>query len=202
VNGFCRDCLADVPDNAARCPACRSPRLVRHRELHLLSIAHVDCDAFYATIEKRDNPTLADQPVLVGGGRRGVVAAACYVARTYGIRSAMPMFEALRRCPQAAVVRPDMAKYAAVGREVRVSMLALTPLVEPLSIDEAFMDLAGTERLHGMSPAKLLASSASRYQSDSLPTSSWPRSPPTSTSRAALRCSAAARLRPSSPTSP
>ena len=157
MTGFCRDCLGDVPDETARCKACRSPRLVRHRELQALSIAHVDCDAFYATIEKRDNPALADQPVLVGGGRRGVVAAACYVARTYGIRSAMPMFEALRRCPHAIVVRPDMAKYAAVGREVRQAMLALTPLVEPLSIDEAFMDLAGTERLHGMSPAKSLA---------------------------------------------
>src|SRR5262249_29837016 len=157
VTGFCRDCLGDVPDGTARCPVCRSPRLVPHRELHALWIAHVDCDAFYATIEKRDNPALADQPVLVGGGKRGVVAAACYVARTYGIRSAMPMFDALQRCPRAVVVRPDMAKYAAVGREVRQAMLALTPLVEPLSIDEAFMDLAGTERLHGMSPAKSLA---------------------------------------------
>ena len=143
---------------------CRSPRLLRHRELHTLSIAHVDCDAFYATIEKRDNPALVDQPVLVGGGRRGVVAAACYVARTYGIKSAMPMFEALRRCPAAIVVRPDMAKYAAVGREVRQAMLALTPLVEPISIDEAFMDLSGTERLHGMSAAKSLARFASEVE--------------------------------------
>ena len=157
MTGFCRDCLADVPAQAGRCPACRSPRLVRHPELHALSIAHVDCDAFYATIEKRDNPALADQPVLVGGGRRGVVAAACYVARTFGIKSAMPMFEALRRCPAAIVVRPDMEKYATVGREVRQAMLELTPQVEPISIDEAFMDLSGTERLHGISPAKSLA---------------------------------------------
>jgi DNA polymerase IV len=154
---FCRDCLAETPAAVKRCPACGSPRLARHAELDRLGIAHVDCDAFYATIEKRDDPSLVDKPVIVGGGKRGVVAAACYVARTYGIRSAMPMFEALRRCPQAAVVKPNMAKYAEAGRAVRRAMLALTPLVEPLSIDEAFLDLTGTERLHGMPPAKVLA---------------------------------------------
>ena len=95
--------------------------------------------------------------MIVGGGRRGVVAAACYVARTYGVRSAMPMFEALRLCPHARVVRPNMEKYSRVGREVRQMMLALTPLVEPLSIDEAFLDLSGTERLHGLAAAKVLA---------------------------------------------
>jgi DNA polymerase-4 len=140
-----------------RCPACGSPRIARHAEIDTLTIAHIDCDAFYATIEKRDDPSLADKPVIVGGGKRGVVAAACYVARTYGIRSAMPMFEALRRCPQAVVIKPNMSKYAEVGRAVRRAMLALTPLVEPLSIDEAFLDLTGTERLHGMSAAKVLA---------------------------------------------
>lgn len=155
--GFCRDCLKDAPDAAPRCASCGSPRLIRHPELLTLAIAHVDCDAFYATIEKRDNPAIADQPVLVGGGKRGVVAACCYIARTYGIRSAMPMFEALRRCPHATVVHPDMAKYSKVGREVRAMMLELTPQVEPLSIDEAFLDLDGTTRLHGMAPAKTLA---------------------------------------------
>ncbi len=163
---FCRDCLADAPDAATRCPACRSPRLARHAELDKLTIAHVDCDAFYATIEKRDDPSLVDQPVIVGGGKRGVVAAACYVARTYGIRSAMPMFEAKRRCPQATVVKPNMAKYSKVGREVRRAMLALTPLVEPLSIDEAFLDLTGTERLHGMSAARVLARFARDVERD------------------------------------
>jgi DNA polymerase IV len=154
---FCRDCLADVAQPGARCAACGSPRLLRHGELDHLCIAHVDCDAFYATIEKRDAPTLAGEPVIVGGGKRGVVAAACYVARTFGVKSAMPMFEALRLCPQATVIRPDMGKYARVGRQVRAMMSALTPLVEPVSIDEAFLDLSGTERLHRMTPAKALA---------------------------------------------
>ncbi|MFT4278315.1 MAG: DNA polymerase IV [Rhodopseudomonas sp.] len=155
--GFCRDCLADQRAEARRCSACGSPRLLRHRSLGALSLAHIDCDAFYATVEKRDNPDLADKPVIVGGGKRGVVSAACYIARTFGVRSAMPMFKALALCPSATVVRPDMAKYVRVGREVRQAMRALTPLVEPLSIDEAFLDLAGTERMHGMIPAKVLA---------------------------------------------
>jgi DNA polymerase-4 len=130
---------------------------VAHPELFGLSLAHVDCDAFYATIEKRDEPSLADKPVIVGGGRRGVVAAACYVARTYGVRSAMPMYKALKACPEAVVIPPDMAKYGRVAREVRSLMQALTPAVEPLSIDEAFLDLTGTERLHGAPPALTLA---------------------------------------------
>jgi DNA polymerase IV len=154
---FCRDCLADAAPQSPRCAGCGSPRLLRHDELETLAIAHVDCDAFYATIEKRDDPTLAAEPVIVGGGKRGVVATCCYIARTYGVKSAMPMFEALRLCPQAKVVRPNFEKYSKAGREVRRMMLDLTPLVEPLSIDEAFLDLSGTARLHGMSPAKALA---------------------------------------------
>jgi DNA polymerase-4 len=163
---FCRDCLAETLETAKRCPSCGSPRLVRHPEAETLTIAHVDCDAFYATIEKRDDPSLADKPVIVGGGKRGVVAACCYVARTFGIRSAMPMFEALRKCPDAVVIKPNMAKYVKAGREVRNAMLALTPLVEPLSIDEAFLDLTGTERLHGMSAARVLARFAQQVQRD------------------------------------
>ena len=162
--GFCRDCLEDVPAGAGRCHACGSPRLLRHAEVATLSIAHVDCDAFYATIEKRDEPHLRDKPVIVGGGKRGVVAAACYVARTFGVRSAMPMFQARRLCPAAVVVPPNMEKYVGVGREVRRMMLELTPMVEPLSIDEAFMDLAGTARLHGLAPAKALARFAARVE--------------------------------------
>ena len=140
--------------------------MLRHAELHDLAIAHLDCDAFYAAIEKRDRPELRDVPVIVGGRHRGVVAACCYIARTYGVHSAMPMFQALKRCPDAAVVRPDMKKYAAVGREVRAMMLALTPLVEPLSIDEAFMDLSGTESLHRASPAGTLAALARRVEEE------------------------------------
>jgi len=154
---FCRDCLGDLDFKARRCQHCGSPRLARHHALPHFALAHIDCDAFYATVEKRDNPEIADKPVIIGGGKRGVVSAACYVARTYGVRSAMPMFKALALCPQATVIGPDMAKYVRVGREVRQAMQALTPLVEPLSIDEAFLDLAGTERVHGMIPAKVLA---------------------------------------------
>lgn len=157
VPGFCRDCLAATVAAERRCLACGSPRLVRHPELNDLSIAHIDCDAFYAAIEKRDNPTLADQPVIVGGGTRGVVSTACYVARIKGVKSAMPMFKALKLCPEAVVIKPNMAKYAEAGRAVRALMQTLTPLVEPLSIDEAFLDLTGTARLHGRAPALSLA---------------------------------------------
>jgi len=166
MTGFCRDCLDDLPDRAARCPGCGSPRVVRHAEIDRLAIAHVDCDAFYAAIEKRDDPSLNDKPVIIGGGRRGVVATACYIARTFGVKSAMPMFEARRLCPHATVVPPDMAKYVRVGREVRALMLDLTPLVEPLSIDEAFLDLSGTERLHGRSPARSLAGFAREVEDE------------------------------------
>ncbi len=157
VHTLCRDCGHRPPPDAGACPACGSVRSLRHAELHDLAIAHLDCDAFYATIEKRDRPELQDAPVIVGGRHRGVVAACCYIARTYGVRSAMPMTRALRACPDAVVIKPDMNKYAAVGREVRTMMLALTPLVEPLSIDEAFMDLSGTGSLHRASPAETLA---------------------------------------------
>ena len=166
LTAFCRDCLADLAARAGRCNNCGSPRLVRHHALAKLALAHIDCDAFYATVEKRDNPEIADKPVIIGGGKRGVVSAACYIARTYGVRSAMPMFKALALCPSAIVIGPDMAKYVRVGREVRQAMLALTPLVEPLSIDEAFLDLSGTERVHGMIPAKVLARFARNVERD------------------------------------
>jgi len=164
VSAFCRDCLADAKEGAARCGACGSRRIAAHPELHALSIAHLDCDAFYAAIEKRDNPDLIDKPVIIGGGRRGVVSTACYVARISGVKSAMPMFQALKLCPQAIVIRPNMAKYAEAARGVRALMKALTPLVEPLSLDEAYLDLAGTERLHGMSPAKTMARLVARIE--------------------------------------
>jgi DNA polymerase-4 len=161
---LCRDCLTLFSPAAARCPDCASPRLVHHPEIARLAVAHVDCDAFYASVEKRDDPKLADRPVIVGGGQRGVVSAACYIARTYGIHSAMPMFKAKAACPDAVVIRPDMEKYAAVSREIRKLMRELTPLVEPLSIDEAFLDLSGTERLHRLCPAQSLARFAKRIE--------------------------------------
>ena len=163
--GLCRDCFADCGDER-RCPSCRSPRIVRHGELEDLSIAHLDCDAFYAAVEKRDNPDLMDKPVIIGGGRRGVVSTACYVARIRGVGSAMPMFKALKACPDAVVIKPDMEKYSRVGRQVREMMRELTPMVEPLSIDEAFLDLTGTQRLHRRTPASSLAALASRVENE------------------------------------
>jgi DNA polymerase IV len=164
---FCRDCLTLAASPlAARCTACGSPRLLRHKERDSLSIAHVDCDAFFAAVEKRDDPSLADKPVIIGGGKRGVVSTACYVARTYGVRSAMPMFQALKLCPHATVIKPNGEKYSKAGREVRQLMLELTPLVEPVSIDEAFLDLTGTERLHHGAPALTLARFARKVENE------------------------------------
>ena len=159
IRVLCRDCLwsSDVDVPSARCPSCGSPRLRAHPELGTLGIAHVDCDAFYASIEKRDDPSLADKPLIVGGMTRGVVSTCCYIARQYGVRSAMPMFTAQRLCPEAVIIKPKMAKYVAVSRQIRVLMDGLTPLVEPLSIDEAFLDLTGTETLHKAPPALTLA---------------------------------------------
>ena len=154
---LCRDCDVVAEEGAAVCAVCGSGRIVSHPELFSLAIAHVDADAFYASVEKRDRPHLAGRPVIVGGGRRGVVTAACYVARSFGVRSGMPMFKALRLCPEAVVIRPDMAKYAEAGRALRALMERLTPLVQPLSIDEAVLDLSGTEALHRASPAVMLA---------------------------------------------
>ncbi len=164
--GFCRACFAPAPAQTRVCGACGERRIIAHPELFTLSIAHLDCDAFYAAIEKRDDPSLADKPVIIGGGVRGVVSTACYVARTYGIKSAMPMFKARKACPDAVVIKPNMAKYAEVGRAVRKMMLDLTPMVEPLSIDEAFLDLTGTARLHGAPPAITLARLQERIESE------------------------------------
>ncbi|MEL7257015.1 MAG: DNA polymerase IV [Pseudomonadota bacterium] len=153
---FCRDCLHPF-ETGTRCPACHSPRVLSHPELFDLSIAHMDCDAFYASVEKRDNPELDSKPLIIGGGRRGVVSTACYVARIRGVRSAMPMFKALKLCPDAVVLKPRMAVYAEVSKQIREMMKELTPDIEPLSLDEAFLDLTGTARLHGAPPAIMLA---------------------------------------------
>ncbi|WHA40090.1 DNA polymerase IV [Agrobacterium larrymoorei] len=164
--GFCRDCLAGQPEALRRCRKCGSPRLLYHAELYDLTIAHIDCDAFYASVEKRDNPDLADKPLIIGGGKRGVVSTACYIARIHGVRSAMPMFKALEACPDAVVIKPNMEKYSLVGRQIRAMMQDLTPLVQPLSIDEAFLDLSGTERLHHDPPARVLANFARRVEKE------------------------------------
>jgi DNA polymerase-4 len=166
----CRDCAtlweAPVGGPAGRCPQCGGRRTFGHPELASLTLAHIDCDAFYASVEKRDNPAIAGRPVIVGGGRRGVVAACCYIARISGVRSAMPMFQALKRCPKAVVIRPDMEKYQRVGHQIRAMMQDLTPLVEPLSIDEAFLDLAGTEALHKGAPAATLVRLVKRIEDE------------------------------------
>ncbi len=166
MSAFCRDCLTDDADGVTRCKQCGGHRIVSHPELDTLTIAHLDCDAFYAAIEKRDNPSLAGKPVIVGGGKRGVVSTCCYIARIDGVRSAMPMFKALKLCPRAVVIKPRMAKYVVEGKRVRAMMRDLTPAVEPLSLDEAYLDLSGTEKLHGKSPAKTMAALAKRIEAE------------------------------------
>ena len=163
---LCRDCFAIYETAPRRCPACGRPRLLSHPELFRLSIAHLDCDAFYASVEKRDDPSLADKPVIVGGGTRGVVSTCCYIARIKGVRSAMPMGQALRLCPEAVVIRPRHSHYAAVSAQIRDRMEVLTPQIEPLSLDEAFLDMTGTERLHGAPPAVMLARLAKQIEDE------------------------------------
>ena len=162
---FCRDCL-NVCKSKLRCEHCASPRVLKHPELFELSIAHMDCDAFYASIEKRDNPDIADKPVIVGGGKRGVVSTACYIARINGVHSAMPMFKALKLCPDAVVVPPRMDIYVKVSRQIKKFMSELSPMIEPLSLDEAFIDLTGTEKLHGAPPAIMLARLVKRMEDE------------------------------------
>jgi len=162
---LCRDCLTQF-DDARRCPSCGSPRVTRHPELWDLSIAHMDCDAFYASVEKRDDPSLEGKPIIIGGGRRGVVSTACYVARIRGVKSAMPMFQALKLCPEAIVIPPRMQEYAKASREIRKMMEELTPAIEPLSLDEAFLDMTGTTKLHGAPPAVMLARLVRRMKNE------------------------------------
>jgi DNA polymerase-4 len=157
MKSICRDCLRTDDRKIVRCPACDSRRIVAHDELAQLTIAHLDCDAFYASVEKRDRPELRDVPVIVGGGKRGVVTTACYIARLYGVGSAQPMFKALKACPDAVVIKPDFAKYKAASAAIFGAVRELTPLVQTLSLDEAWIDLAGTERLNGGPPALQLA---------------------------------------------
>jgi DNA polymerase-4 len=162
---LCKNCFACF-DAARRCPICGSPRIISHPELFSLSIAHMDCDAFYASVEKRDNPELRDKPVIIGGGSRGVVSTACYIARIRGVRSAMPMFKALKLCPEAVVIPPRMHAYSEASRAITAMMQELTPDIEPLSLDEAFLDLTGTARLHGAPPAVMLARLVKRMKDE------------------------------------
>ena len=170
---LCRACLniwpgASAPSADAPCPNCGLPTLRQHPELFSLDIAHIDCDAFYASVEKRDNPELRDKPVIVGhAGGRGVVTTACYIARRYGPRSAMPMFKAVRLCPQAVVIPPNMAKYKEISHQIRGFMLELTPTIEPLSLDEAYLDLSDEVRYEiERSPAIQLAGLAKRVKAE------------------------------------
>lgn len=162
---FCRDCFSEEI-RGSRCMSCGSTRIISHPELFTLSLAHIDCDAFYAAIEKRENPDLLSKPVIIGGGVRGVVATCCYIARTYGVHSAMPMFRAKKLCPEAVIIKPRGALYSQEGRRLRDMMRDLTPLVEPLSIDEAFLDLSGTEKVHRRPPALTLARFARRVEKE------------------------------------
>ncbi|MEL6323088.1 MAG: DNA polymerase IV [Pseudomonadota bacterium] len=166
MESLCRDCAKLTRTVDGACQICGGRRVIHHPKLRSLSIAHIDCDAFYAAIEKRDNPDLKDKPVLVGGGQRGVVSTCCYIARLYGIHSAMPMFKALKACPDAIVIRPDYEKYSAAARVIREKMQRLTPLVQVVSIDEAYLDLSGTERLNGAAPAETLAQLALDIEED------------------------------------
>jgi DNA polymerase IV len=166
MKALCRDCFWVGAQPLRRCPACASPRVVAHEELAGLAIAHMDCDAFYASVEKRDRPELRDAPVIVGGGKRGVVTTCCYIARISGVRSAMPMFRALKLCPQAVVIKPDFARYRAASRRIFEMAAELTPLIQQLSLDEAWMDLSGTERLHHAPPALTLARLQARIEAE------------------------------------
>ncbi|MGB0958851.1 MAG: DNA polymerase IV [Halocynthiibacter sp.] len=165
MSQFCRSCLKETT-NATRCNHCGSPRVIAHGELFDLNIAHMDCDAFYASVEKRDNPDIRDKPVIIGGGHRGVVSTACYIARLHGVRSAMPMFKALKLCPNAVVIRPRIEAYVEVSQAIRKMMQALSPVIEPLSLDEAFIDMTGTTKLHGAPPAIMLARLVKRMKDE------------------------------------
>ncbi len=152
---ICRDCFK-ISFATKFCPSCRSPRTIQHSELFNLSIAHIDCDAFYASVEKRDDPNLMNKPIIVGGGKRGVVTTCCYISRIKGVRSAMPIFKAKKLCPEAVIISPRMSVYQEVSKDMMNIMLDFTPMVEPISVDEAFLDLSGTTRLHKLSPSEIL----------------------------------------------
>ena len=160
----CRECFKTFNEKKEFCNKCYSANLVSNNEIENLNIAHVDCDAFYAAIEKRDNPKYKNFPIIIGGGKRGVVSTACYIARIKGVKSAMPMYKALKLCPDAIIIKPNMQKYKEASKVINDLMKEITPLVEPLSLDEAFLDLSGTSRLHKKIPAVLLAELSKKIQ--------------------------------------
>ena len=157
IVSVCRECFKTFIIKKEFCDKCYSVNIISNDEIENLNIAHVDCDAFYASIEKRDNPNYKNNPLIIGGGKRGVVATACYIARTKGVKSAMPMYKALKLCPEAIIIKPNIQKYKKASDKINKLMKEMTPLVEPLSLDEAFLDLSGTTRLHKKIPAVLLA---------------------------------------------
>jgi DNA polymerase-4 len=167
TRALCRDCCEIMDAAAPSCARCGGGRMVAHAEIDTLGIAHIDCDAFYASVEKRDRPELRNEPVIVGHpGGRGVVTTACYIARQFGARSAMPMFQALELCPHATVIAPDMAKYKRVSEEIRTIFSAATSIVEPLSLDEAYLDLTDDFRTEAPPAAEALATIARRIESE------------------------------------
>ncbi len=166
---LCRQCFEILslpgPDKPSRCPYCQSPKLVSHDELASLTIAHLDCDAFYASVEKRDDQSLAAKPVIVAyDGARSVVSTCCYIARISGVRSAMPLFKAKKLCPEGVIIKPRMDVYSEASKKIHALFEKLTPMIEPLSLDEAFLDLSGTEKLHGRLPAQSMAWLAAEIQ--------------------------------------
>jgi DNA polymerase-4 len=164
---LCRDCCRIADGHGSACARCGGMRLVAHPELETLGIAHIDCDAFYAAVEKRDRPELAAQPVIIGhAGNRGVVVTACYIARTFGVRSAMPMYQAIALCPAAVVIAPDMAKYRRASAAIRVIFQAATSIIEPLSLDEAYLDLTDAYRTEAPPAAEALAVIAARIEQE------------------------------------
>ena len=165
VRAICRECCEMFGAGPDTCPGCGSARHLAHEELESLGIAHIDCDAFYASVEKRDRPEIRKHPVIVGhAGARGVVTTACYIARKFGVRSAMPMFRAMELCPDAVVITPDMAKYKSVSREVRAICATATEMIEPVSLDEAYLDLTHDHLAGDQPAAQALASIAGRIE--------------------------------------
>lgn len=164
---LCRECCAITERDGAVCGDCGSARIVAHLELEALAIAHIDCDAFYASVEKRDRPEIRRQPLIVGhAGGRGVVTTACYIARKFGVRSAMPMWKALEACPDAVVIAPDMAKYKRVSSDIRTIFHAATSVFEPVSLDEAYLDLTDDWRTEAPPAAEALALVAARVEAE------------------------------------